>query len=391
MYFPPYIDATGVHLPTYQDRLDALLSSYRTIFGPEANLEISSPDYQLLSVFARALDDLSQLVVSDYASRNPAYASGMGLDLLLAFAGLTRAGATYSTVLLTLTGTPGAVLPSAPQVLDEAGNIWACQTAGITLDANGSATVEAICTTPGAVSAAAGSVCRLVSPVPGLASAVNGSAATPGQDAESDASCRRRLRLAAAAPEVSPLEALRSALLSIPKVASCLVYENSDDAADDRGIPGHSLCVVASGGASKDIAETIFAKKAPGIGTFGSVAYTVQDGFGESHVIKFQRAQTRPLALSIELKPLAGFDEAVVERIKTAMMNYASGLEIGQSVVVPSLYGYCYACDQGSTPTFSVTLLSASSMGTSSWDVLEAAWNQRFMLQRNMIQVLIRE
>ena len=28
-------------------------------------------------------------------------------------------------------------------------------------------------------------------------------------------------------------------------------------------------------------------------------------------------------------------------------MDYASGLGVGQDVVVPSLYGLCYACDQG--------------------------------------------
>ena len=107
MYFAPYIDASGVHLPTYQDRLDALLSSYRTIFGPEANLEISSPDYQLLSVFARALDDLSQLILVGFR------------------------------------------LPESPVRLRH-----------------------------GAGSAAA-PLYRLVSPVPGLASAVNNAAATP--------------------------------------------------------------------------------------------------------------------------------------------------------------------------------------------------------------------
>ena len=105
MYFTPYIDDTGVHLPTYQDRLDDLLSAYRSVFGPEANLEISSPDYQLLSVFARSLDDLGQLILSDFASRNPQYASGAVLDLLMPLMGLSREGATCSTVALTLTGT----------------------------------------------------------------------------------------------------------------------------------------------------------------------------------------------------------------------------------------------------------------------------------------------
>ncbi|MCR4876506.1 MAG: hypothetical protein K5922_04995, partial [Clostridiales bacterium] len=124
-YFAPYIDETGLHIPTYEDRLQALLDSYRSIFGMEVNLAESAPDYQLLSVFARALDDLSAGMVDLFASRNPNYAAGTALDFLLPLHGLTRSGATYSTVFVTLTGQPSATLASGPQVMDDRGYIWA--------------------------------------------------------------------------------------------------------------------------------------------------------------------------------------------------------------------------------------------------------------------------
>ena len=89
-YFPPYIDATGLHLPTYEDRLEDLVSAYRNIFGIEEELSAAVPDYQLLSVFARALDDVSALCLQAYNSRNPMYASGAALDLLLPQYGITR-------------------------------------------------------------------------------------------------------------------------------------------------------------------------------------------------------------------------------------------------------------------------------------------------------------
>ena len=89
-YFAPYIDGTGVHMPTYEDRLDDLVTAYRNIFGVEAELSASVPDYQLLSVFAKALDDTSALVVQDFNSRNPMLASGAALDLLLPQYGLVR-------------------------------------------------------------------------------------------------------------------------------------------------------------------------------------------------------------------------------------------------------------------------------------------------------------
>ena len=56
-YFAPYIDSTGIYLPTYEDRLQNLEDSYRSIIGVDAVLEPSVQDYQLLSVIAKALDD----------------------------------------------------------------------------------------------------------------------------------------------------------------------------------------------------------------------------------------------------------------------------------------------------------------------------------------------
>ena len=89
-YFSPYINETGIHMPTYEDRLDYLVDAYRSIFGVDSELSASVPDYQLLSVFAKALDDVSALIVQAYNSRNPAYATGEALDLLLPQYGLTR-------------------------------------------------------------------------------------------------------------------------------------------------------------------------------------------------------------------------------------------------------------------------------------------------------------
>ena len=89
-YFAPYIDGEGLHMPTYEDRLNDLVTAYRSIFGVESELSESVPDYQLLSVFAKALDDVSALVLQAYDARNPLYASGEALDLLLPLYGLHR-------------------------------------------------------------------------------------------------------------------------------------------------------------------------------------------------------------------------------------------------------------------------------------------------------------
>ena len=388
MYFTPYIDGNGVHIPSYEDRLENLISSYRNIFGPEINLTPSSPDYQLLSVFAKALDDLSQIILVDFASRNPQYASGVDLDLLLPLHGLVRGGATYSTVVLQLSGTPNAVLPSAPQALDDRGYIWACQTAGIQLDENGSAVVMAICTTPGAITAAAGTVRHLVSPVSGLSSVVNPNPANPGAEAETDASCRNRLKAAAAASSVSSLDAIRSGVLSVPNVTSCIVLENNEDAADARGIPGHSICVLFAGGNAYAVAQKVFDKKAPGIGTYGNLSLPVTDGFGQSHEVQLQRITNANVALTIELSVLDGYDVSVPDRIRDALVAWSATLEVGQPLVVSSLYSVVYGAVSSEKPLFAIRLLTATYGGTTTSDILTVAWNQKVNLRAAQIQIV---
>ncbi len=381
-YFAPYLDETGLHIPTYEERLEGLTASYKSIFGADINLAESSPDYQLLSVLARALDDMTAVIADLFASRNPNYASGQALDLLLPLLGLSRAGATRSTVLVTLTGTPGAVLTTAPRIMDTAGYIWACAE-GIHIGENGTVTVRASCETPGAVSAPAGSVSRLVMQVEDLISVTNENAAVPGVDAETDASARKRMRLAAAAPGMGSLEALRSEVLALPNALDCRICVNDGDAADARGIPGHSICLVANGGGKTAIAKAIFRRKAPGIGTCGNQVSTVQDEFGFDHEVRFKRASDVYYTLQIRLTPREGFDEShVVPAIKNAVYEYVSGIGIGEDLVIPALYGIVYGADTAEAPTFLITGISATNImnDTTVTDVLSPGWDEVFTI-----------
>ena len=389
-YFAPYLDSSGLHLPTYEDRLLALLDSYRSIFGQDVNLEISSPDYQLLSVFARALDDFSSLLVDLFASRNPAYASGQALDLLLPVQGISRNGATASSVLLNLTGTPGAVLSSAPRVLDASGNIWACQTSGIEIGSEGLTSVIALCETPGAISAAVGTLTRLVTQIEGLTSVTNPSAATPGLDRETDAQARERLSLAASAPAKSISDCLRSAILSVTNVKRCALYINDDDSADDKGIPGHSFCAVIQGGTSSAIAQAIFLHKPPGVGSYGTVSSTVTDSWGVSHTVRFNRASSLLISLLVEISPLSGYDAAsTASQIRSAVYSYITSLGIGQELVVAALYGICYGADpySGPGPSFSINRIIASQGSTSTSGIFTPAWNQYINITASMIYI----
>ena len=388
-YFAPYLDETGLHLPTYADRLEALVSSFHAIFGAEFSLSESSPDYQLLSVFARALDDFSALLLALYNAGNPNYATGRSLDLLLPVHGLRRRGATPSTVLLTLRSTPGATLAEAPEALDAGGKIWRCRGAPLTLDGNGVLTVSAVCGTPGAVSAPAGSISELVRPVSGLSSVTNMTAAEPGLDRESDASALARFRAAATAPSLAMAETMENALRSVPNVRACRVYVNDGDEADARGIAAHSVCAVVAGGAADAVAGAIFAKKAPGIGACGSVSQTVTDAFGNACDVRFQRSAQIYVTLTVELRPLQGFSQEMIPRIRAAVLAETAALGIGQPLVVSSLYSVVYGAAASSVPAFSVSRLLASTDEETTSGIMAAAWNERITVPENFVDIIV--
>ena len=83
-YFAPYIDDSGLHIPTYQDIMDYLEEQVRLIFGNDIYLGDDAQDYQLLSVFAAKLFDVMQLAELNYNNRSPSTAIGSALDTLVA-------------------------------------------------------------------------------------------------------------------------------------------------------------------------------------------------------------------------------------------------------------------------------------------------------------------
>ena len=290
-YFAPYIDDTGIHMPTYEDRLQDLLAAYRSIFGLDARLTPEVPDYQLLSVFAKALDDASALAVDAFNSRNPFYARGAGLDLLLPQFGLTR-----------LSG-------------------------------------------------------------------------------ESDAAARARIRGSLAGRSTSIPDALEAELRAIPNVQQVLVRINDTDAAVDN-IPAHCIAAIVNNGNAQSIAAAIFRKKPPGISTSGTTSRTVVDEDGVSHTVKFSRPANTVIFIAVTLKAYDGFDQAAVTAAMTeALMNYINyGMDIGESLNVPQLYGRLYAAAGALANTFAITDLAVTVSGTTTRERVDTAWNGKLVL-----------
>ena len=290
-YFAPYIDGSGIHMPTYEDRLSELSDAYRNIFGIDAELSASVPDYQLLSVFAKALDDVSALVLQAYNSRNPAYASGRALDLLLPQYGISR----------------------------EVG--------------------------------------------------------------ETDASVRARIRQSLASRGVGSQDALLAAVKSARNVRDALVYVNDTDSTDSIGIPAHSIAVVTRAGAANAVAQAIYDKKAPGIGTWGSTSGIAMDAEGREHTIAFTRYSDKRIFLHLYIRVLdGGNQETIQEAVTAAVTDYFNNIGLAVPLNVPQLYGIAYAAGNGQQFVVSDVQVSVPGASGVIRDLVPCVWNERIAL-----------
>ena len=378
-YFAPYIDARGLHLPTYEDRLEALCAAYRSVFGGDAVLTPAVPDYQLLSVFARALDDTSALVLQACNARNPAYAAGAALDTLLPLYGLTRRPATCSQVTLTFSCGAACEIPAGTVVSGASGVLWAT-TEAVSASGPGEVTAPAACRTAGPVYAGSGTLTSLVSPVPGVTGVTNAAPSTLGLAPETDAEVRQRISGAFAGRGTATADALTAALRAIPNVRACLLHVNDGEETDACGVPPHALAAVVSGGAVATICQTIFEKKAPGISTYGSMTREVTDAEGHAHSISFSRAVPAPVYVSISLRALEGYDASIPDTLRAAVTAAFGSLGIGEPLNVPQLFGVCYAAAGSLASTFVLTQIQVATTGSgaaSYTDLVPVAWNQR--------------
>lgn len=362
-YFQPYVDATGIHIPTYQDVLDEVKSQYLTVFGNDLYLDNDSMDYQQISILSKFIYDTYLSLQLAYSSRSPVSASGVALDTLGPLFSTYRVPANKSTVQVTITGDPGVVITSG-LVSSNDGIIWELPSE-VTIPAVGSITVQAESQEYGSFNEQIGTVVNIITPVYGWRSVTNNSVSVPGNVIESDASYRARMIASSFLPSTTVLEGLQSGLSQLSGVTRVKVYENDDALTDDNGIPGHSICVVIEGGLDSNIADIIYGRKTPGVSTYGDEDYTITTFYGNTNVLHWFRPVVTTCYLNIAIKALPGYNSSVEDDIKNALVTYINSLDIGTPVYVSSLWGQIVSVMQNSTtPSFSVTSVQTSTDGT---------------------------
>lgn len=361
-YFTPYVDSSGLHLPTYQDILTDMINLMKSIYGQDIYLENDAADYQFLSILALKIADSYQAVQYAYNARSPQTAIGATLDAVVKLNGLKRKPAGYSTCEVILTGTPFTEIKNG-SVKDTSGLIWDLP-ASVIIGSSGTLTTTVTCETAGAKTANSGDITQINTPTYGWVSVTNKASAVPGIAEETDAELRKRQQISVANPSQSMLAGTRGALIALDNVTRVACYENDTNVAEINaesnpyGLPPHSVTCVVEGGSDDQIAESILYHKGLGCYTNGTTEVEVIDVNDYSNKVRFSRPTYVPVFVRAKVTKYTGYVDGTKSKIQTAVYNYIKSLEIGQTLSYSLLMGVITDCNANVyKPTFGVSQL----------------------------------
>jgi len=356
-----YIDDTGYHFADYPSFLSWLQDVYRGIFGADVYLGADSQDGQWIAAQAKAYFDIASIGASVVNSFSPATAQGVGLARNVKINGLTKKVATHSTVDVLIVGQPGTTLTGAI-ASDALNQKWLIPN-GTIIPGGGSITVTATAEQEGDLTAAANTITTIFTPTRGWQTVNNPDDATPGAPVETDAELRIRQSISTANPSLTVFEGTMGAVLNVAGVQKARGYENDTETTDANGIPEHSISVVVEGGVSADIAQAIQIHKTPGTGTYGDTTVLVYDSKGMPINIRFERATTATIQVTIALSAGVNWSSNYEQLIKNAVAAVINEGEIGNDVLITKLYAPAYLNGSPAGQTYDIATITLGKNG----------------------------
>lgn len=334
----------GYERPTYDDLLEAQIERAKLLFGEDIDTNDNTPLGKYIRLNVTDLADVYELLEKVYYARFPNTATGVSLDRLCPFAGITRNPATYAQHTIRFIGTAGEYVPEAFEVSTADGSITFHTYDALLIGEDG--TVEGVveCETAGeAGNVSIGKIDTIVNPDANVESIEHLGVAQYGEEDETDTALRDRFNKAISGAGSGTAASISGAISRVALVDGVAVVENDSDETVN-GIPPHSFeCFVLSP-ESQDVlvAEAIFSKKPLGIKAVGDVAVGIVDDSGVSHTIYFSRTIQKNIYIKIAINTNNYFETDGVDQIKSHIAEYINTLKNGDDVYLSSIYGYIY-------------------------------------------------
>lgn len=318
------LTAAGFELKRLETILTEINDAMKAIFGENLNVDPESPDGQVNGVMAETFANLWELAQLVYDAYIPSNSTGVPLSELVQLNAILRKQELPSTVTLSVTGTNGTFIPLGSLASTDDGTVFSTD-AEITI-AGGVGSSASTATETGPLTAVAGTITNIDTPITGWDTVTNAADATVGQYVETDSELRARRIRSIETTATSVLESILAAVLEIEDVEDAKIFDNETDIVDPDGLDPHSFLVVVEGGDDTEIAQVIYNKKPLGIPTNGTTTEVIVDSQGYNHDIKFSRPTPIDIYVKVTLEPGLTYDGDLV--VKQAIIDYADGVLI---------------------------------------------------------------
>lgn len=332
----------GFERPTYDEILEQQINRAKVLFGDTIDTSELTALGKYIRINVADLDTLYQNLEGVYYARFPNTASGVSLDRLCPFAGITRNAATYARHQVTLTGTAGATIEAGFEVSNENQSVVFHLIDDYVIGEDGTVTAFVDCNETGTVgNIISTSINTIVNPSADVESVTGVTLTLAGEERESDTALRVRFNKAIAGTGSGTAEAIKGAIMRVNGVDGCTVVENSTGSTVN-GIPPYSFeCFVLSdetNATDQLIGRAIFNKKPIGITAYGSVSVDVEDESGNTHTVAFERTTRKDIYIKISLTKNNYFEDGGEDKIKSNLINYLSSFANGDDVYLSALY-----------------------------------------------------
>ena len=372
-----------------RDDLATILANMQTdilAIYPDATLDASTQDGQLVGIFANAIDQLGQVVEAVYDSGSPSLAYGVTLARIVEYNGIQVINGTQSQVVLQFGGKVGITIPANTQVQCTANNELFYTLIEAVIDSTGYVSVDALAVNVGAIAAPAGTLSILMMPLYNVRTVTNPLDALMGKNRETDEQLRLRRSYSTATPSQSILEGIKGAVANIPEVLQVQAYENKTDLVDANGLLPHSFSLVAQCGADQDIANAIFLREPVGSNQIGNTTVTVYDSYNLPHYVTFMRPPVVQVWITVQLTVLAGWSDSMIAAMQANIVAWTQlNWLIGVPVIASQLY---IPINQTGTQFAVAEVLLGKSAAVANVEMLVIGYNEIAEVQTGNISVV---
>lgn len=362
LHFDP---ATGFYADDTETVRAAVAADWVAAFHKDGQVDLNTdpetPAGQLIDSQTAAVTEKDTELLYLCNQFDPAKNEGIFQDAIAKIYFLSRKAATPSTATITVRGLSGTVIPVNAQIMSSADDtIWQ-NVAAFTIGVDGTGSGVFRCTSEGLISAAVGTLTRIMTVVAGWDTATNEHAAVVGTLEENRGQFELRRYASVALNSRGTAASVYARVMQLDDVIGCVVRENKTNipqVIDGVTLSPHSVYVCVLGGNDGAIATAMYRTVSAGCDTNGTTDYLVEDDTtGIKEMIHFQRPTDADITIRLKFPDAAGFSADDLAAIRQAVFNNFYGED--PTVVDGSIMARPLMGDTIYAPRFAISVQNA--------------------------------